>query len=189
MLAHSLVLFVHVTAAMGVFAALGIEGLALVTLRRATSSAEIHAALRGFRLLPRLAPLSLAATVLSGIYLASTGWAWRGAWIGTAFAGLILTAIVGAATTGPRVARLGRALAEGTAAGSGPGPRDPILVTSFLTRAALLIGIVFLMTTKPGPGGSVGAMAAAIVAGLLTSLPSLRQGPPSVTARGFVASS
>ena len=36
---RALILFIHVTAAMGVFAALGIEGLALLQLRRASTLA------------------------------------------------------------------------------------------------------------------------------------------------------
>jgi hypothetical protein len=42
-------------------------------------------------------------------------------------------------------------------------------------RAALLIGIVCIMTSKPGADLSLTTMAAATAAGLLASLPGFRQ--------------
>jgi hypothetical protein len=177
MMLRSLVLFLHVSGAMGVFGALAIEGIALLQLRRAVNAQHVAAALSGFRSLRRLGGASLAATILSGMYLASTVWGWRAAWIDVAFPSLIVTAIIGATTTGPRIARLQRAAG---AAGLNPARvnldhagSDRILWMSFAMRGAILLGIVFLMTVKPDLEESLIVIATAIVTGALAALAGL----------------
>jgi hypothetical protein len=51
------------------------------------------------------------------------------------------------------------------------GLRDPRLWVSLQTRLGIVLGIVFLMTVKPGLGVSLLAMAAAAGLGLASSLP------------------
>jgi hypothetical protein len=182
-MSHSLVVFTHVTSAMAIFGALGMEGASPLQLCRAASAAQVQVSLNGFRAIQRVGPLSLSATVVSGVYLAATVWG-PAAWINVAFASLILTAVIGAATTRPRIARLQRLASDGDldVSHSGVRPRlyDPFLWMSFTTRTAILIGIVFLMTTKPGLEASLITMGTAVVAGLVAALPLRR--PPQVLA-------
>jgi len=158
--------FIHVTGAIGVFAALAIEGAVLLQIRQSADSAQRRSVVTAFRLVPRVAIPSLLVTILSGLYLTATVWGWRAAWIDVALLGLIATAAIGAATTGPRIARLQTTLDEHDG-------RDPVLSASFLIRTSILVGIVFQMTVKPPLGVSVIAMAAAAGAGLLAALPCL----------------
>ena len=180
MMLRSLVLFLHVSCAMGVFGALAIKGISLVQLRRALDTEQVAAALHGFRSLRRLGGASLAGTVLSGMYLAATVWGWRAAWIDVAFAGLIVATIIGATTTGPRIARLERA-----AGAAGPNParaNHPILWMSFATRGAILIGIVFLMTVKPDLEESLIVITTATLTGALAGLPTAVRRTSAITA-------
>src|SRR5437016_2318113 len=101
-----LILFVHITAAMGVFAALGIEGVALLQLRRASSPAQVQAAVNGLRLTQRVMALSALTLVLSGLYLAGSGWGWSVPWINLGFASLVAAAVLGGATTGRTIGRV-----------------------------------------------------------------------------------
>src|SRR3989442_3486898 len=96
-----LILSIHITAAMGVFAALGIEGVALLQLRRASSLAQLQAAVNGLRLMQRVMALSALTLVLSGLYLAGSGWSVP--WINLGFASLVAAAVLGGATTGPTI--------------------------------------------------------------------------------------
>lgn len=48
---------------------------------------------------------------------------------------------------------------------------DPLMGAAARTLAALLLGIVFLMTTKPALGGAIVAMLVALVLGLVAGLP------------------
>jgi hypothetical protein len=171
-------LFLHVTSAMGVFAALGIEAAALFQLRRAGGAADVRTALQAYRLVRPVGALSLLGILVSGIYLATTAWQWRGAWIGMGFVGLLLVAGIGGAATGRRVPRL---IAAATQAGEEVPPRgsrapqrDPILWASFQARVAILIGVVYLMTVKPGTRVSLAVMAVAIAVAAVASVPSLR---------------
>ncbi|HEY2065174.1 MAG TPA: hypothetical protein VGG84_04395 [Gemmatimonadaceae bacterium] len=172
---QSLLLFVHVASAMGIVAALGIEGLVLLQLGRARLVEEVRSAMGSFRYVQRVGAASLIATVLSGIYLATVYWRWEGPWIGTAFILLIANAVVGAVMSGRNQAAIGRATA---AQGSGRSPdverSKATLRASFVIRAALILGIVFLMTVKPGSDLSLLVAAVAVLLGLTLGLWALR---------------
>jgi len=174
---RSLFLFIHVVSAMVLGGTLAIEGALLVRLRRATGTTQMREALAGFRLLRVLAPLSLAPTVMSGMYLVRTVWGWRAAWINVGLASLVLAAVAGVTTTVLRVARLRKADRGpiGESRGNrGDYRRDPILWASFVMRTAIFTGIVFLMTVKPGLDESLIAIGAATAGGVLVSLAALR---------------
>ena len=168
---RSLFVFIHVVSAMGVFGALAIEGALLLRLRRAADTADVLDALSGFRLLRILAPLSLAPTVISGMYLVRIVWGWHAAWINVTFASLVLAVVVGVTTTALRVAHLRKADADGESRGVQAGyRRDPILSVSFVMRTAIFMGIVFLMTVKPDLEESLVGIGAATAVGGLASL-------------------
>jgi len=62
--------------------------------------------------------------------------------------------------------------------------RDPVLLTAPQTLTALLLGVVFVMTTKPSLVGSLIVMAVALVLGLAWGLLIARGGARSVVDRG-----
>ena len=163
-------IFIHVTGAIGVFAALAIEGAALLQIRRVTDAPQLRAALNAYGLVPRVGMPSLLVTVISGLYLTVSVWGWRVAWIDVAFLALIATAIIGATLTRPRIARLERTLVRGD-------HHDSMLWASFIMRTFMLIGIVFLMTVKPPLNVSLIAMVTAAGVGVLASQP--RRARPS----------
>ena len=163
-------LFIHVTGAIGVFGALAIEGTVLLQIRAATDSAQLRAALNTFGLVPRVAMPSLLVTLISGMYLTATVWGWRSAWIDVAFLALFTTAVVGAAVTRPSIARLEKTLLRGDT-------HDSMLWASFIMRTFMLIGIVFLMTVKPPLNASLIAMGTAAGVGVLSAWP--RRARPS----------
>lgn len=173
---RSLFVFIHVVSAMGVFGTLAIEGALLLRLRRVADAADMLDALKGFRLLRVLAPLSLGLTVMSGMYLVRTVWGWRAAWIDVAFASLALAVVAGVTTSALRVAHLRSAASGGLGPSTGQDgyARDPILSVSFVMRMAIFMGIVFLMTVKPGLEESLAGIGAATVVGILASLTILR---------------
>ena len=167
---RSFFLFVHVVASMGVSGTLAIEGVLIWRLRRATDPTHRRDTLNGFRLLRVLAPLSLAPTVMSGMFLMRTVWGSHAAWINVGFASLVLAAVVGVTSTAMRIARLRKADDDPIGGSRGQIGRDPILVVSFVMRTAIFIGIVFLMTVKPGLEESLIGMSMATAGGLAASL-------------------
>lgn len=174
---YSFALFLHIVGALGLFIALGLEWTSLWYLRRATSAEQVNQWLPIFALLRRVYPVSWAAILLPGFYMTAT--AWRGAaWISIAFAAIILIVVIGVVLTGRRVPAIGRAVAME----SGPlSPtlrqqlRDPLLWVSIQVRLAIAVGIVFLMSVKPGPGEALLALGLAVVLGLASALPAWSQ--------------
>jgi hypothetical protein len=177
-----LFLFVHVTSAMGVFAALGTEAAVLFQLRGSTGPGDVRPILRAFGLVRIVGAASLLGILVSGIYLATAVWHWRGAWIGLGFLGLLLTAGIGGVATRRGVARV-----EHAASGSGGGPAgyrgDELLRASLRARVAILVGVVYLMTVKPATGGALAVTAVAVAVALVAGALALRGRAAAVGAR------
>jgi len=169
---HLILLFLHVTAAMGIVAGLGIEGLTLVHLRAARNGADVRQSLTSSRYAQRIAGSSLLVAIITGLYLATVYWHWSGAWMGVAMLTIIAMALVGGLMTG-------RALRSVTDA-MGPGAIPALqarLGMSYTIRLGLFLGIVFLMTTKPASGPiALAAVAVAGAVGFLAGLPARRRG-------------
>ena len=174
---YSFALFLHIVGALGLFMALGLEWTSLWYLRRATTAEQVNQWFLIFALLRRIYPVSWAAILLPGFYMTATVWGGV-AWISIAFAGIILIVVLGVALTGRRMAAIGPAVAAERGSLS-PTLRqrlhDPLLWTSIQTRAAIALGIVFLMTVKPGLDGALLTIGVAVVLGLASALPAWRR--------------
>ncbi|HYN88256.1 MAG TPA: hypothetical protein VER55_06990 [Ardenticatenaceae bacterium] len=165
---YSVALFLHIVGALGFFVALGIEWTALLHLRRATTTEQTREWLGVFAGLRGVASISEAAILLPGLYMAATTWG-IAAWIATTLAAWLLIGILGTGLTGRLIAPIRAAVF----AHSGVLPpalsqdlRDPRLWISIQTRTAIALGIVFLMSVKPGLAGSLLAIGVAVALGL-----------------------
>jgi hypothetical protein len=106
---YSIVLFLHVGAALVLASALSIDGLILFQLRRATSPIGATSWLDLWSVFPWIAGGSGLVLLLSGGYLTHRMSAGTEAWPKVALAALILIGILGGVTTGecvPYVERL-----------------------------------------------------------------------------------
>jgi hypothetical protein len=171
---YTIVLFLHVSGAIGYFIAIGTWLFGLAALRRAQRVEQVRALTN---LAGRLGPLfgiSVLLILATGLYMALTAWSLQTGWIGIALISLILIAPLSTALIEPRRRAIDRLARE---APDGPLPQsleqrihDPILGTALQTVATLLLGIVFLMTTKPSFTGSLIVMAVALALGLAAGL-------------------
>jgi hypothetical protein len=168
---HRLVVFLHVAAAVGMLVTLAIEW---VSLRGLAKSATYEQARDWSGLWNLLLPLGLPAILVvlgSGIYLATTLGAWELGWVKVAVPTIVLIALAGASVS-PRRNRLGSLLTAGTGPLSSEMHRQlrhPLLSSSWRWRAALSIGLLFLMTVRPEAGVStIGVFA---LLGVVWSLP------------------
>ncbi len=174
---YSFVLFVHITGALGIFAALGLEWTGLRQLRSSTVPEQVRAWMGIFKNTRQVGFAAMLATVLTGVYLMLK--AWGGApWIIATIGALVLIIALSLALTGPRMVTIGRAMAAGTRPGS-PAfhqlANHPLLYISIQTRVAIALGIVFLKIAQPDFVGSLLTIGAAIVLGLASALPVLRR--------------
>ena len=182
---HLLLLFLHVTAAMGIVAGLGIEGAVLVRVRAARTTAEARDALGSKRYLQRLLGLSMLTAIVTGIYLATAYWGWRGAWMGMAMLTIVAIAVVGGLMTGRPTKRLMRATDKALGTDEIVAVQGQLSM-SYVIRLVLFLGIVFLMTTKPTSGPSallvvLVAAAGGVAAGLPVARMRGAQGHPETS--------
>jgi hypothetical protein len=171
---YTIVLFFHVSGAIGYFIGTGTWLFGLSALRRAQRVEQVRALTN---LVGRSGPLfgiSVLLILVTGLYMALTAWGLRTGWIDVALISLILIAPLGTALIEPRrraIDRLAREAPDGPLSQAlEERTHDPVLLTALQTLAALLLGIVFLMTTKPALTDSLIVMAVALVLGLASGL-------------------
>ena len=167
---YSLVLFVHVTAVLGLSAALSFEVLSLFHLRRACTMNDASRWIEPIPRLPLVTGGSSLVIFFSGVYLAIRMSAFDVAWPKVTVGALLLIAPL-AALTGRRMRAIRRACAA-NAINSALLSRlqDPFLKISLGIRIGIFLGIVLLMAAKPGLWESIGIVGTFVVVGLLSSL-------------------
>jgi hypothetical protein len=169
---YSVVLFVHIVGALGVFMALGLEWTGLTQLRSATAGEQVRAWMSVLKNVRKVGFISMLTTVITGIYLMVRFWGGV-AWIIVTLGSLVLIIALAQALTAPRMAAVGQALAMSKGAITQEfytRASHPRLWISIQTRAAIALGIVFLKIAKPDLIGSLLAVGVAIVLGILSSL-------------------
>ena len=171
---YTIVLFLHISGAIGYFISIGTWLFSFSALRRVQRVEQVRALTD---LAGRVGPLfgvSVLLILVTGLYMAVTAWGFQTGWIPVGLISLVLIAPLGTALIEPRRRAIERLARE---APDGPLPEslerrihDPILWTALQTVAVLLLGIVFLMTTKPALTGSLIVMAVALALGLASGL-------------------
>lgn len=172
---YALALFVHIVGALGLFVALGVEWLGVRRMRQAARVEQARAWLDAISGVHRLGMLSMLAILLAGFSMMAMAHL-RGAWMLVAFGAVILLAILAVTLSGRHMAAIRRA----AQAESGPISialgelvQHPLLWLAIQLRVALALGIIFLMTVKPGLAGSLITMATAAVIGVAAGLSGL----------------
>ena len=176
---YSNVLFVHILSALALFIGYGLEWTVSALLRHSSTTDQVRAWLRVYRVSAPVTGVSLAVLVLSGGWLAAlTGGMYHG-WLIVSVAGIVVALLIGFALVLPRVQAIRGALPEGNL------PLTPeallqlqsaVLPTLVRVRVLLAAGIVYLMTTKPPPGASLIVLAASMVLGVLFSVTAWSRG-------------
>ena len=168
---YSIALFVHVVGALLLFVTLTVEGLALRLLSRAAVAEAAKGAIAMLQLNRVVGPLSALGVLIPGLYMTATSWGWV-AWIVVALVSWVGIAVLGA-VNGIRIVALERSNALVT------GIRNPLFLVSWTARLGIAIGVIFLMTVKPGVIAAVVAIlfAAAAGAALGVGLSKRRQMP------------
>jgi Zn-dependent protease with chaperone function len=170
MSAYSIVKFLHVSAAIGYFVALGTLLFGLAALRRARRVEHVRVLAELIRRLTPLFNISILLLVAAGLYLTFTAWGLQTGWILVALVSLVVIVPSAAVTVQSRmriVVQLAREAPDGPLSPEILArTHDPVLLTTPQTAVALLLGIVFLMTNKPSLPLAILVMALALVLGL-----------------------
>jgi hypothetical protein len=172
---YTLALFLHVSGAIGAFVSLGIWLFGLAALRRAQRVEQVRVIAWLIILASPLMVLSVLLIGLAGFQMALTTWGLQTPWIAVALIGVVLLAPIGPFVLDLRMRTIRTMIGKEA---DGPLPaaldqriHDPILGTAAQTQATALLGIVFLMTTKPSLAISILVMSVAFSLGLISGVP------------------
>ena len=171
---YPILVFVHVTSAITLSAGNLLSLFGLFALRRAQRVEQVRAILGLLALSEPVSAIALVLTPAAGIAMTVMSWGWRNGWITVALGSYVLLLSMGV-ITGLRRGAIARLVKEMP---DGPLPEsveqrihDPLLGTAVYMIVALLLGIVFLMTTKPVLEGALIAIVVSVVLGAAASLP------------------
>ena len=183
---YSIILFLHIASALGLFASLSFELLSLFHLRRASDLPDVRRWIAPVPGLPLVVMASILAVFFSGIFLTVRMSAFDTAWPKLTIGALLLIAPLGA-VTGKRMRGIRRSSAEASTLEPELLSRlqDPFLKISLGIRIAVFFGIVLLMAAKPELWQSIGIVACSVVLGLLWSLVVWRRSEPLSVGREF----
>jgi len=171
---YSLALFVHVSGAIGTFVSLGIWlfGQALMLLAKLVEQGRALAWL--IIIASPVIVLSVLLLGVGGLEMALSAWSLSTPWIAVSLVSVVLIGPMGAFVLDPRMRTI---LAKTRELPGGPlsdalfrQVYEPMLHISVFTLSTLLLGIVFLMTTKPSLFLSLLLMGIPLILGLSTSL-------------------
>jgi hypothetical protein len=172
---YAIALFLHIVGALGFFAALGLEWVSLLHLRRATTTEEVRQWRRISNGSAQFGMPSMVLLLLSGVYMMVTVWG-AVAWIIVSLGAIALMAIPGVAISGRKITAIGQVvdIEHGPVSPAlQQRMHDPLLWLAIQTRLALALGIVFLMTVKPALYGSLLTIGLATLLGIASALPIL----------------
>src|SRR5262245_33792170 len=167
---YALALFLHVLGALALGAGNALLLTGLLQARRASTAEELRLWSRLALGTGRTSLLSALLLLVPGVYLVVAAWGWTIPWIDASLGVVVILALLGRFALGPRLAALHRGALQ---AASGPVSdalrqrrTDRALWTAAWTSTALFLGVVFLMTSKPGVAVTLATVAVAIVGGM-----------------------
>ena len=168
----SAVLTIHVLSVLVLIAGLSFEALILFRVRRSSTAAEA-AGWIGLVPGPKLKLMGLGSAIvllLTGIYMTTLLSGWSLVWPRFAVATVIVISPI-AAFFGKQMMLLHQDCAQDCAAGKMDEAElrrrllNPKMKTAFAVKTALILGLVLLMTTRPGMTGALIILLGALVVG------------------------
>lgn len=169
---YFLILFIHITGAMGLFVGIGLECLIVWNLKNVTTHSQALQWTNLFKVLPPVFSISGILILASGIYMWAETWG-DTAWIISGLCLFISLSVFGSVIMGKKV----RSIAADLKSESGKLSEDilskiksPLITKSLHIRAALAVSVLFIMTIKPGWTGSIISVGVAVLAGTLFAL-------------------
>lgn len=167
---YHVVLYIHLLSLLVGFSAGMIEAVCLFRLRAATTleTAAPWGQLAGE--VEKAFPVAIVGLFGTGAYMTSDVWTWGTSWVVLAIVGLVVLSLQGPLVAGRR----GHAVKQALMA-NGPGPlgpearrmtRDRALWIAGMTNEMLVLGVIWVMTEKPGWGGAVAALVVAYAVGM-----------------------
>jgi hypothetical protein len=169
---YTLAMFFHFLGLVALFVGYGLEWIVSGLLRQATTTDQVRAWLRVYRTSLPISGPGLLILILSGGYLASLSGSMKQGWISASLLAIVFALGIGFVFLLPRVRAIRGALPEGGGLPANVSAllQAPAIPTLIRVRGLLALGIVYLMTVKPGSlGASLLVLGVALILGILAS--------------------
>jgi len=166
---YFLVLFFHITGAIGIFVGMGLEWLIVHNFKNVTTNSQALQWTSSFKVLPAIFSISSILILASGIYMWAEIWG-STPWIITGFWLFLFLAVFGSVIIGKKVQSIAEALkSEGDKLSDAVimKIKSPVITQSLKIRTALAVSIIFIMTIKPGWTITLVAIGIALIFGFL----------------------
>jgi len=147
-------LFLHIVAVLGLFIATGIEWTTLFGVRSAKNVAQVRQFMNVNTAFELVFPVAALLILVAGLYMTFTVWGWSQAWINVSLLALISMGILGPTINARRMKAI-HISAELTPDGPVPASlkkqiNNRVLWTTVQAMSFADLGIIYLMTIKPG---------------------------------------
>jgi hypothetical protein len=171
---YTLALFAHIVGAIGTFIGVSVWLAVAEALRRVQRVEQVRTLTSLIQPSGIFAIVSILLLGIAGFYMALAAWGEQATWIAVATISFVFLAPFGAFVIDPRLRAIAKAA---VAAPDGPLSaslaariHDPLVGIGLYLYIGVLLGIVFLMTTKPPLAASILAMVVAAMLGLAVGL-------------------
>ena len=148
---YTIVLFFHITGALGLFVGLGLEWLIVHNFVRVTTRSHAIQWTESFKVLPKIFLTSGIFILVSGIYMSIEIWGVN-SWIISGLLLYIFLAVFGGVVVAKRIGVISSELKseeENLSESILIKIKSPLISESLKIRTALALSIIFLMTVKP----------------------------------------
>ena len=168
-MAYKIALFLHVCGALGLFAAVGIEVVGTLGFRRAQTVDQVRTYARVVKVSEPMFPVVSVLLLAAGIYMTIMEWSFRTPFVVVGLITLIAMAVLGSTVQGKHWQAVEKAAHD---LPDGPVPPSlrrlidgPRAWASMGGSVAVALGVVALMTIKPGWVASIATVAIAYAVG------------------------
>jgi hypothetical protein len=178
---YTIALFLHVLGAIGLFVAMSLFLVSVVHVRQAQTVEQVRDWISLAAKTGQGIGGSSLILLVPAIYMVLTVWGFATPWVFASLIVFFLQWVLGPAIGGRHTTTVLQAARAAPLGSVSSALREqissPALWLGEVIRIALLVGVVFLMTNKPGLVGTLIALGAALVLGLICALLFGRIGP------------
>jgi uncharacterized membrane protein len=169
-------LFLHILSMLVLVGSIVAVILLLALMRRATDVRDVRQFVRIASVADKFGPAAIVGVVLTGLWMIEdVGFEWDAGWINVS----LLTVLVASVASGLVVTRKLAAISAATEEPAAGAPTqvlrvqltDPVLLGTAHTTLAVVIAIIWNMTTKPGDAQAGTVVLLALVAGAGSAFP------------------
>ncbi len=166
---YSVILFLHITGAIGIFIGMGLEWLLIHNLQKVNTNSEALMWTGMFKVLSPTFSVSGVLILASGFYMAAEIWGMN-PWVISGFVLYIVLSILGGVMGGKRIKAIAAELKhdqEKLSDNMITKIKSPFIYKSLKFRSMIALSIIFMMTIKPDWPLTLESVAAALILGFI----------------------